>query len=45
VEIMELIEDLHKKTGKTVIIVTHDLKLAKRAPRQIRMLDGKVASS
>ena len=45
VEIMELIEDLHKKMGKTVIIVTHDLKLAKRAPRQIRMLDGKVASS
>ncbi len=45
VEIMELIEELHEKTGKTVIIVTHDLKLAKRAPRQIRMLDGKVASS
>jgi putative ABC transport system ATP-binding protein len=45
VEIMELIENLHRKTGKTVIIVTHDLKLARRAPRQIRMLDGKIASS
>ncbi|MFH0956283.1 MAG: ABC transporter ATP-binding protein [Candidatus Aenigmatarchaeota archaeon] len=45
IEIMELIEDLHKKTGKTVIIVTHDLRIAKRASRHIRMLDGKVASS
>ncbi|UCD02956.1 MAG: ABC transporter ATP-binding protein [Candidatus Aenigmatarchaeota archaeon] len=42
VEIMELIEDLHEKTGKTVIIVTHDRKLAKRAKRQIKTLDGKV---
>ncbi len=40
-EIMDLIEELHENTGKTVIIVTHDKKLAKRAPRQIEMLDGK----
>jgi putative ABC transport system ATP-binding protein len=45
VEIMELLEDLHKKTGKTVIIVTHDLRIAQRAKRHIKMLDGKVASS
>lgn len=44
IEIMELIEDLHRKTGKTVIIVTHDTRIAKRAKRQIRMLDGKVAN-
>lgn len=42
IEIMELIEDLHEKTGKTVIIVTHDKKLARRAKRQIKTLDGKV---
>ncbi len=42
-EIMDLIEDLHKNTGKTVIIVTHDRSVAKRASRKIRMLDGKVA--
>ncbi|MBN1897079.1 MAG: ABC transporter ATP-binding protein [Candidatus Aenigmarchaeota archaeon] len=41
IEIMDLIEELHKNTGKTVIIVTHDKKLSKRAPRQIEMLDGK----
>jgi putative ABC transport system ATP-binding protein len=43
VEIMDLIEQLHEKTGKTVIIVTHDRKLAKRAKRQIKTLDGKIA--
>ncbi len=42
IEIMDLIEELHKKTGKTIIIVTHDKKLAKRAPRQISVLDGKI---
>jgi putative ABC transport system ATP-binding protein len=42
-EIMDVIDDLHKKTGKTVIIVTHDRTVAKRASRKIRMLDGKVA--
>lgn len=42
-EIMDVIGDLHKNTGKTVIIVTHDRSVAKRASRKIRMLDGKVA--
>jgi putative ABC transport system ATP-binding protein len=41
-EILELLESLHKKMGKTVIIVTHDIKLAKRSPREIRMIDGKL---
>jgi len=30
--------------GKTIIIVTHDLNLAKRAKRIIRILDGKIES-
>ena len=30
--------------GKTIIIVTHDLTLAKRAKRIIRILDGKIES-
>jgi putative ABC transport system ATP-binding protein len=42
-EIMELLESLHKNMGKTIIVVTHDTRIAKRAPRQIRMLDGKIA--
>ncbi len=42
-EIMELLESLHKKTGKTIIVVTHDTRLAARAEREIKMVDGQVA--
>jgi putative ABC transport system ATP-binding protein len=41
-EIMELLEELQAKMGKTIIIVTHDTKLAKRAKHEIRMLDGQI---
>ncbi len=41
-EIMELMESLHKKTRKTIIIVTHDIRLAKLAYREIKMLDGRI---
>jgi putative ABC transport system ATP-binding protein len=42
-EIMELLESLNKQMGKTIIVVTHDTRIAKRAPRQIKMLDGKIS--
>jgi putative ABC transport system ATP-binding protein len=45
VEIMKVVEDLHKKMKKTLIIVTHDMKVAGRAHMQIRMLDGKVVNN
>lgn len=41
-EIFELLEELHKKTKKTIIIVTHDINLAKRAHREIRIVDGAI---
>ena len=41
-EIFELLEELHKKTGKTIIVVTHDINLAKRAHREIKIKDGMV---
>lgn len=40
-EIIRLFEDLVAQ-GKTLIIVTHDLKLAQRTHRIINILDGKV---
>ncbi len=40
--IFELLESLHKKTGKTIVIVTHDINLAKRAHREIYIKDGKI---
>jgi len=41
-EIMELIVNLNKKEGKTILMVTHDPKIAERAHRIIRLQDGKI---
>jgi len=43
-QIMEILCDLHRK-GKTVIIVTHDQKIADYAHRTIRLADGRVVES
>lgn len=40
--IFGVLEDLHKKIGKTIVLVTHDTNLAKHSQRKIRMLDGSV---
>ena len=41
IKILEVLNDLNKE-GKTIIIVTHDTKLAKYAKRTIMIKDGKV---
>ena len=38
--IMEILKKLHKQGGKTLILVTHDINLAKYANKQINILDG-----
>lgn len=43
VEIMNLFDDIHK-AGNTVIVVTHEEDVAKRAHRIIRLIDGMVDS-
>jgi putative ABC transport system ATP-binding protein len=40
--IVELLESLNSESGSTVVLVTHDLTLAKRARRIIRLSDGAV---
>lgn len=42
-EILGLLEEIHK-LGNTIIVVTHEEDIAKRAHRIIRMLDGYIAS-
>ena len=42
--IVELIESINREAGSTVVLVTHDLALAQRADRVIRMRDGVVVS-
>jgi putative ABC transport system ATP-binding protein len=41
--IMELIRELNA-AGATIIMITHDARLADQLPRQIRMLDGQVVA-
>jgi len=43
-QIMDILVDLHRK-GKTVIIVTHDQKIAEYAHRTILLDDGRVVGS
>jgi putative ABC transport system ATP-binding protein len=40
--IIELIEELNREAGTTVVLVTHDPALASRAGRVIRLSDGAV---
>jgi putative ABC transport system ATP-binding protein len=42
-EILGLFQELNKQ-GRTIILVTHDQKVASHCQRQIRILDGKVAA-
>ena len=41
-EIMDLLLDLNKESGTTLIIITHDRKIAAQAQRIIRLHDGRV---
>jgi len=42
VQVMELILRLHHELGMTLVLVTHDMTIADRASRTIRMKDGRV---
>ena len=41
-EILSLIEDLHRRLGSTVVIVTHDMKVADSCARTVTLRDGRV---
>ena len=38
---MDLLEKLNKE-GQTIIVITHDINVAKRAKRVVRIADGKL---
>jgi putative ABC transport system ATP-binding protein len=42
--IIELIEELNRESGSTVVLVTHDTSLADRTDRIIRLADGRVVA-
>ena len=41
-EVLELMQNIVRDTGQTLIMVTHDAKIASFADRQIRIVDGKM---
>jgi putative ABC transport system ATP-binding protein len=43
-QLVDLLKSLNQEAQVTIVIVTHDLDIAKHAARQIRLKDGKVLS-
>ncbi len=43
-EILALIRDLHSRLGATVVIVTHDMKVADSCSRTVTLRDGRIVS-
>lgn len=43
IEIMQMLHDLHEE-GNTIVIITHDLNIAKQAERILTIRDGKITS-
>lgn len=43
-EVLDLLRQLREKHGQTVIMVTHDPKIAKQADRVLRIEDGEMAA-
>ena len=42
--VLDLLWDLNKRLGQTLIVVTHNREIAKRADRHINLVDGKVSN-
>lgn len=40
-EILELLDSIHKEVGGTILLVTHDKAVAERAQRTVTMVDGR----
>ncbi len=44
-QIIELLFEMKRKTGATLVLITHDLSLAERCDRIIRMHDGRIVGA
>ncbi len=39
-EVMQLFSDLHRKEGRTIVIITHDKEVSRRCERVMTIKDG-----
>lgn len=44
VEVMKILENLHQKEGRTVILITHDTFVAEHAKKLVRVKDGEITN-
>ena len=42
-EVMELLQNVWKKMGKVLVVITHDSRIARMADRQLQIVDGLLA--
>ena len=42
-EVMELLQGVWKKMGKALVVITHDIRIARMADRQFQIVDGVLA--
>ena len=42
--ILTILEDLNRERGLTMVVVSHDPKVANRAPRRLNMVDGRIVN-
>ncbi len=40
--ILELLAELNRQDGTTIVVITHDLSVAGRLPRRVEILDGRI---
>ena len=43
VEVLALLQELHRK-GNTIVLITHDLNVATKAKRVVKLMDGRIVS-
>lgn len=43
-QIIQILRDLHRSQGISVVLVTHDREIAARCPRRVEMRDGRIVS-
>ena len=42
-EVMRMLEEIHHQFGKTLVVITHDSRIARRAGRQFVIVDGRLS--
>lgn len=44
-EVMRMLEEIHRNFGKTLVVITHDGQIARRARRQFEIVDGRLSEA